>query len=226
MTPTHYNRNFLQFSLCTLAAAIFLGISNATAFMDREIEEARYTCIQFVSNQLRESLHSDLDRVERAQFWIVAYINGIYEARELATFGTSDVTAENNIMVRVKKMCRQNLDATVKSVARVTGESPKPLPETPGLGFNPMEYSCKDYVAEKSGERARAETSLLADFWAFAFVQGYLAPRSRKLYLPIKNKKTIANAIQLQCSNNPYRSFYDQTLQVASVVRPVFRRRP
>jgi len=205
---------------------MFFGISNATAFTDREIEEARYTCIQFISNQLRASMHLDLDRVRRAQFWIVAYINGIHEARELATFGTADVTAENNIMVRVRKMCRQNPDATIKGVARVTGESAKPLPETPGLGFNPMEYSCKDYVAEKSGEQLIAETSLLADFWAFAFVQGYLAPLNRKLYLPIKNKKTIANAIQRQCTTNPYRSFYDQTLQVASVVRPVFRRRP
>lgn len=214
-------KRFFTFGALGIAALLMSLPQPAGAVSDRRIEDARYACDSFIDGLAENSRRKDTRRAEVARFWLFSFLTGAYEADEVLEFAEDGDSASATIVSQVTDYCAQNGDFSIHAAAVNTGTFPKPLPPTPGMGFDPRAYSCAAYMDgrdSRGDDRDQAET---AEFWAFAFVQGNVSARYHpRLVISVSDKRKIVRALEKSCARNPSRTLLDQTSEIASRVRP------
>ncbi|NKB43498.1 MAG: hypothetical protein GKS03_04385 [Alphaproteobacteria bacterium] len=219
MTSLAYKSSFLPISVLITG---LIAPNPADAISDRRIEDARYACTTFIDGEDKSKRKKDIDRARLARFWLVGFLTGAYEADAVLEFSEDEGDAESVVISRVKEYCEENRDNSIHAAAVWTGASPKPLPASTAVGFDPRQYSCGAYSEGRDGRgdaRSRAEA---AEFWAFAFVQGTVSVRHHpRLVISVANKRKIVRALKQSCARNPTRTLLDQTAEIATRVRPL-----
>lgn len=214
--------NTTAFSVAIIAIALNFVASSASALSDRRIEDARYACISFINSLDERSSDRSRVRAELAQFWVMGFLAGAYDASAVLEFSDDSHLAENAVIGRVKDYCEENRENSFHAAAVGAGSSPEPLPAATSIGLDPRTYSCGAYSDGLASRGDAKELSEAAEFWAFAFVQGTVSVRHHpRLVIAVANKRKIVRALKQSCARNPTRTLLDQTSEIAMRVRPL-----
>jgi len=195
-----------------------VGFSSAATAQEGEFEGTSYTCLQFTNGQGENATGKAL--ADLARFWILGYLTGHYYGQEKLDLA-DDSDTERRVIRSMLSKCREFPSNSVLAVAdNLARDRKRSLPKTTSNDFNPQEYSCGDYVDGQKGSASDVLKADLADFWAFAFIQGFVNSDDADVVIPVENKSAIVNAINKNCASNRSFSYYQLTSAVAPMVKP------
>ncbi len=150
-----------------------------------------------------------------AQLWAHGYLAGRFKAQNVLSF-TND-PADTSFDAAVRETCMTFPAAFLWAVAsQELAKTPRQLPPATAA-FSPATYTCRDYVAARSG--ANGVQGDMADLWGFAFIQGYKNVDQPKLEMPFEVRPQLVGAVAAQCEKNPAMGFLDLVALVAAKVK-------
>lgn len=203
--------------LSAAAAVIGLGLSAALA-QTGDFDPAEMRCLDFVNGQGESATNKG--RADIARIWIMGYSAGHSTGKDRLEW-VDDVDAEDKIVSAMVSRCREYPEFQLSTIAEaVASDRKRDVPATLSNDFNPQTYMCGDYADGREGSAADVLKADIADVWAFAFVQGYVASKDSEMLIPVENKPAITGAIASNCAKNREFSYFDLTSAVAPMVTP------
>ena len=201
---------------CLVAASAVL-LASPSMGQDGEIDGNSVQCLEYTTSIGDNATNRAMS--ELIDFWIVGYMTGNYSGRDNLEW-SEDEDAEADMLSAVRSKCREFPTNSVAVVSESLTSRSRGIPPVASNDFNAQSYTCGDYANAGDGSAADVLKADLAEFWSWAFIQGYINASDPEMMLPLENKPTIVNAIKTNCGRMLETSYFDLTKAVANAVKP------
>jgi len=200
-----------------VAAATAVLIALPAVGQEGEIDGNSIQCLEYTTASSDNATNKAVG--DLVDFWIVGYMTGNYTGRDKLEWSEEE-DAESDLLSAVRTKCREFPTNSVAVVSESLTSRGRGIPPVASNDFNAQSYTCGDYTNASSGSSADVLKADLAEFWSWAFIQGYINASDPTMMLPIENKPTIVNAIKTNCGRMQDTTYFDLTKAVANAVNP------
>ena len=202
----------LRVQIAVAASIVIIPVAQAQT---EEFTGATYPCEQYTASEAPDSstkAHAKLSRL-----WVHGYLAGLYQATDKLRLSEA---AEDSDLLRkaIDVQCSEFPDASLMAIAQKAIAPVKiaiPTEATAGLSID--RYTCAEHLDDKKGDDTnRAE---LADWWAFAFIQGYKNAKQPNMVIDLENEPLLVDAVVRNCAKNRDATYLELTALVAGAVK-------
>ncbi len=207
-------------NIAGIAAGVLLMCATpvlAAGASSGEFAAGKFTCLDYTNGLGEKS--AGRAQSSLARLWMSGYLAGFFKAQgKLELDGEAKASEQfDNFLLQT---CRQYPQSSIFAVSmQALTKDARKVPTAPVLDFTPQGYTCEQHVAAKGGAAADANRADLAEFWAFAFIQGFKNVASPDMEIPAENKPQLVGAVTNTCAKNPKVPFMDLTALVAEKVK-------